>query len=431
MAHPIRTLPVLQNWDCHATGACCKEYLIVLSPDEIQRINQQQWSAEELGGLAPMRQQGWLSRQTVLNSRPDGSCVFLKEDGKCRMHEKHGYESKPLPCRLFPFVLIPVGDHWRVGLRYACPSAASNKGRALPEHGPALRQFAEQLVEREKLSPQPNGDLLAPPEQDSGDRVSWPDTLRIVDKLLGILRAGPDTVERRLRKCLHLAANMRKAKLTEINGQRLGELLDIFEVAAESEVPRSPTELPPPGWIGRILFRQTVAICTRKDQGPKRGPDYQGRISLMRAAWRYAQGTGRVPRLHAWIPEGMFEDAETPRGPLPSAAEAILERYLMLKVGSVQFCGSHFFRMPFWEGFEAFALVFPMIHWVARIMAERKTGQWLNSEGDCTQAIERALSVVDDHIGFNRVLGSFRQRLSFHILARTEELPRLVAWYSR
>ena len=43
----------------------------------------------------------------------------------------------------------------------------------------------------------------------------------------------------------------------------------------------------------------------------------------------------------------------------------------------------------------------------------------------------RALSIVDDHFGFNRVLGTLRQRLSFKILARRGEISRLVAWYSR
>ena len=47
------------------------------------------------------------------------------------------------------------------------------------------------------------------------------------------------------------------------------------------------------------------------------------------------------------------------------------------------------------------------------------------------QAVTHALTVIDDHIGFNRVLASFRQRLSFHILARSGELARLIAWYSR
>ena len=51
---------------------------------------------------------GWLwGKKWFLSHRPDGSCVFLSDQGRCRIHERHGYEAKPLPCRLFPFVLVP------------------------------------------------------------------------------------------------------------------------------------------------------------------------------------------------------------------------------------------------------------------------------------------------------------------------------------
>src|SRR4051812_29064695 len=140
MPFPIKHLPVVQNWDCHVTGTCCKEYVVTISDEERQRIEQQGWTSEELGGHAPVLSVGppW-KRSSQLAHRPDGGCVFLGPEGRCRIHEKFGYEAKPLPCRLFPFVLVPVANHWRVGLRYACPSAAANKGRALPEHDDDLR----------------------------------------------------------------------------------------------------------------------------------------------------------------------------------------------------------------------------------------------------------------------------------------------------
>ena len=160
MALPIKHLPVLQNWDCHITGTCCKEYRVTLSADEVQRIEEQGWQPADLGGLPPVKRVGppW-SRQVQLNHREDGSCVFLSEQGRCRIHERFGYETKPLPCRLFPFVLVPAGDHWRVGLRYACPSAAANKGRALPEHNSELLVFAADLARRENLQPKADGAL--------------------------------------------------------------------------------------------------------------------------------------------------------------------------------------------------------------------------------------------------------------------------------
>src|SRR5262249_2934495 len=110
-----------------------------------------------------------------------------------------------------------------------------------------------------------------------------------------------------------------------------------------------------------------------------------------------------------------------PRGPLPAEAEAILERYYTIKVGSLQFCGAASFGLPFWEGFETLTLTLPLVLWVSRMYRD------LSRE----QAITNALTVIDDHVGFNRILASFRQRLSFYILARTGELSRLIAWYSR
>jgi lysine-N-methylase len=421
MAFPIKHLPVVQNWDCHVTGTCCKEYRVTVSDDERQRVEAQGWSAEELGGLRPFVRRGppW-ARRSQLNHRADGSCVFLSDQGRCRIHEKFGYQAKPLPCRLFPFVLVPAGDHWRVGLRYACPSAAANKGRALPEHQPALVAFAAALAEREHLGARPDGLLNGPPPLEGRQRLDWPDVLRVVDALLAMLRNRREPLERRLRKCLALVRDLRQARLDQLQPGRLGELLGLLQSGADAETPANLMTLPPPGWVGRILFRQAVALFTRKDHGPNRGLAAKGRLALLRAAWRFARGRGPVPRLHRILPETTFEEAEVPRGPLPAAAEEVLERYYTIKVGSLQFCGAASFGLPLWEGFEALALTFPVVLYVARLWRDRPR----------EQAVTDALTVVDDHVGFNRVLATFRQRLSFRILARGE-LPRLIAWYSR
>jgi lysine-N-methylase len=423
MSLPVKTLPVVQNWDCQATGTCCQEYRVTLSEDEVKRIREQGWDPEaDLGGREPFVPTGWFwNRKMQLNHREDGSCVFLSPEGRCRIHERHGYEAKPLPCRLFPFVLVPAGDHWRVGLRFACPSAAANLGRALPQHHDALVAFAAGLADREKLQPRADGSLTPPPMLDNGVTLDWPDTLRLVDALVEMLANRRDPIERRMRKCLHLAAQMRKAKLEHIKGGRLGQLLQLLSGAADAETPASPMLVPTPGWIGRILFRQAVALFTRKDHGPNRGLASRGRIALFGAALRFVRGKGPIPRMHRGLPETAFEEVEVARGPLPAEAEQVLERYYAIKVGSLQFCGAASFGLPFWEGFEVLALTLPLVLWVARMHRDRPRHE----------AVTQALTVVDDHIGFNRVLSSFRQRLSFHILSRTGELSRLIAWYSR
>ncbi len=423
MALPIRHLPVLQNWDCHVCGTCCQEYVVTVTDEEKKRIDAQGWDRDrDLGGHAAFIRHGppW-ARQWRLNHRPDGSCVFLSEKGRCRVHERHGYETKPLPCRLFPFVLIPTGDHWSVGLRYACPSAASNKGRPLPEHDQALQEFAARLAEREKLSPMPDGSLTPPPRLAPGQTVRWPDVHRIVDALLKLLRNRSQPLERRLRKCLALGEQLRQANLKQITDARLGDLLDVLRRSADALTPDNLMKVPRPGWVGRLLFRQAAALFTRKDHGPNRGEARHGVLARLRAAWRFTRGTGPVPRMHGGLPETTFEEVEKPRGPMPLEMEHIMERYYTVKVGSLQFCGSALFRMPFWEGFELLALTYPIILWVARMYRDVPR----------EEAVVKALSVVDDHFGFNRLLATRRQRTGFRILARQGELARLIAWYSR
>jgi len=449
MGLPIRTLPVLQNWDCHVSGTCCKEYQVPLTEEERRRIEAQGWDRDaDLGGLAPFVRRAWWwnlirlpglllhyllllfaprrrrplwDRTYVLNHRADGSCVFLSEQGRCRIHERHGYETKPLACRLFPFVLVPTGDHWSVGVRFACPSAAANKGRPMPEYAGDLAVFAARLAEREGLTPRPDGSLMAPPFLRGRQRLDWPDTLRIVQTLVAMLRDRRDPVERRLRKCLTLAKEMRQAKLKNITGTRLGDLLDLLRGVADADTPADPAALRRPGWVGRILFRQAAALFTRKDHGPKRGPGASGRLALLSSAWRFMHGSGPVPRMHKLIPEATFAQAEEPRGPLPPEAEELLERYYALKVGAMQFCGAASFGLPLWEGLEALAVTYPVLLWASRLYRERPRHE----------ALMEVLTIVDDHVGFNRVLATFRQRLSFRILARSDQLARLIAWYSR
>ncbi len=62
MALPIHNLPVVQNWDCHVSGSCCKEYQVPLTDEERRRIEAQGWDRDaDLGGLEPLKRRSLLS----------------------------------------------------------------------------------------------------------------------------------------------------------------------------------------------------------------------------------------------------------------------------------------------------------------------------------------------------------------------------------
>jgi lysine-N-methylase len=421
MASPLVSLPVLQHWDCHASGTCCQEYVVSLTEEEYRRIAAQGWDpVKDLDGHRPFRRRGWLRPHHSLNHRPNGDCVFLSPEGRCRIHERHGYEAKPLACRLFPFVLVPVADHWRVSLRFACPSAAANKGRPLFDHTALLSNLAADVAQRENLPPQPTGDLRSPPPLVDDQRLDWADLLSLVDHLLSVLQDRRDTLEYRWRKCLVLADLLRQTRLDQLPASAREQTLSLVMATAAGQAPKDPHHIQAPSALGRVIFRLIAALCTRKDRGPNRGLGNRP-IALLRGVLRFARGVGPVPRFNRLLPEGTFAQAEEPLGPLDDASQEVLERYYAIKVGALQFCGPSAFGLPFWEGLEALAVTLPLILWVLR----------LSRDVPRDQAAVRALTIIDDHFGFNPLLGSSRLRLGFRLLARRGELARLIAWYSR
>ena len=92
-------LNVRSRFVCRQCGACCriKDGIVRVSDAEIGRI------AAFLG----MTEAAFIDAETevapdrrglILKSRPDGSCVWLTEDSRCRIHPV-----KPDKCRTFPY----------------------------------------------------------------------------------------------------------------------------------------------------------------------------------------------------------------------------------------------------------------------------------------------------------------------------------------
>jgi len=179
---------------------CCREYAVHVSDEERRRIEEQGWATQPGFEVVPLFQrEGRWGRRWQLHHK-DGGCVFLGEGGRCRIHEKFGAAAKPLACRIYPFVLVPAGDHWRVGLRFACPSVAGDKGGPLSQHLAEVREFAG-LLEKQN----PVVDSQPPPPLQRGQRVSWGDVGILVQRLAILISGREDRVELLLRKCLALA----------------------------------------------------------------------------------------------------------------------------------------------------------------------------------------------------------------------------------
>jgi lysine-N-methylase len=210
---------------------------------------------------------------------------------------------------------------------------------------------------------------------------------------------------------------MSKLKIDQVT-----EFLDIFSKVTISDVPVDAFAIPSPSWVGRVLFRQITALFTRKDHGPNRGIANKGRMALLKAAIQFAKGAGNIPKLNVWISDTTFEDIELKRSDLDVESNELLKRYYLIKLESLQFFGASNFGIPFWEGLNILLLTYPIIIWTS--LAQ-------NSQDPMADRIQRAISLVDDHFGFNKILGGLRQRYGFNLLAQRNETEKLIAWYSR
>ncbi|MDY3559525.1 YkgJ family cysteine cluster protein [Gemmata sp. JC673] len=421
----VRALPVLQNWDCHSCGDCCRSYAVPVTAEERRRIEAQGWERlPEFQGVPYFVKR---NGEFYLNHRADGGCVFLGADKLCRIHGQFGSAAKPLACRIYPFLLVPAGDHWNFGLRLACPSAAENKGRPLSAQAGDARQYAD-FFESTAVKGSLDG---SPPPLYGNQSVGWGDVGRIATAFSKLLANGADPFERRWRKLLFVVSMLRKAKFDgggdpkkAVVGGRLSELLHVLGTAAEEEEPAEPGEVARPGWVGRTVFRQLVALFARKDHGAEKGEAQRGPVRRFASAVRFATGRGRVPKVHAVLTDGAtFAAGERPLGALGADAVALLTRWHRLKVESLQFCGAPNFGLSVWDGIESLALTFPAAMWLARVLVAGGT--------EPGAAVTQAVRMVDDNFGFNPLFGSARQKFALRLIAARGDLPKLVAWYGR
>jgi len=419
MPLPVRPLPTVQKWDCQGCSDCCRTYSVGVSDAERARIDAQKWDElPELKGVLPTIYDPSIGGHRM-NHTADGACVLLGPDNRCRIHAKFGSAAKPMACRIYPFVLVPAGDHWRLGIRFSCPAAATNEGRPLTEQGADAKEYAG-LMEADagdKFRDRP-----VPPLQ-PGQVLPWQDLIRFTNAVLGLLSDDAAPLELRLRRVAGLIDFCKKASFEKVTGPRLGEFLEIAVAMAADDTSADPEAVPKPGWVGRMLFRQMLAVYARKDNGPNKGVASRGKWTRLRAGWRFARGRGRVPKLHGRFPTTTFAVAETQTGGLSAAGQALLTRFYRVKVESMQFVGPTNHHRPFWLGLESLLLTFPVILWLARVFA---------SDGrDPDECLLEAVRLVDDSFGFNKMLGSGRQNWAVGTLAGRGELARLIAWYAR
>ena len=415
------TLPTIQNWSCHNCGGCCRQHAIEVTEEERQRILSQGWRPDDgtpTGDALFDRHAGppWAKRYRLAH-QADGACVFLNEQGLCRIHAKFGEAAKPLACRIYPYAFHPAGKQVAVSLRFSCPSVVANRGHSMSQNRDEIKQFARAVV--------PDGhERTPPPALNANARVDWPDVLRVIEAIDGTLTLADVPFAIKLQQVLFWLNLVEQSRFDKLSGARLTEFLDIIRQAAAEEVALAQTvENPTP--LGSVQFRLLTAQYARKDTAADLSAGWRGRWKLFRAAMKFTRGTGNVPPLQSVFREVPFETLEQPFG-FPAECGELWTRYFRVKVQGLHFCGPAYYGVPLVEGFQSLALIFPATMWIARWLAASQNRTQLTTED-----VSQALAISDHHHGYSPIFGSFGFRRRVRTLAQMSEIPRLIRWYSQ
>jgi lysine-N-methylase len=416
MPTPPIEVPSFQNWSCHNCGGCCRQHLIEINEEERARIDSQNWGAT--GGVAlPVYVPH--GRGFRLAHNPDGSCVFLDERGLCRVHAKFGEAAKPLACQIYPYAFHPGGRKIAVSLRFSCPSVVANRGTPLARQMTAIAALAARVA--------PAGaDRIPAPLVAEAPGPTWPDFFRFLRRLDLIVAQTGAPVARRILVVLKWLDLIESAGTAALSGPDLDEVLAALAASASADLTTGPDAATKPGAASLGPFRLLLLQYARKDTGGHLQRIWSYRWKLLRAALRFALGSGRATPMQDGFKPVAFADLEKSFGGIPPESEETLVRFFRVKIQGIHFCGPAYYQIPFIEGFRHLALLFAATLWMARWLAA--------GEGRTTLApedIAKALAVADHPHGYSPAFGSANFRRRARMLAKTGDIARLIAWYSR
>ncbi|MGA2247922.1 MAG: YkgJ family cysteine cluster protein [Verrucomicrobiota bacterium] len=404
-------LPAGQNWSCHGCTDCCRnQRLVTLSEAEQEQIERQGWTLAD--GVDPSRMIVPGRNHSRLGHQADGACMFLDASGRCRIHAKFGEAAKPLACRLYPFLIHPAGKKVFVGLRFSCPSAAANRGRGLADHATEVARLVPDVL--------PAGcEVLPPPAVAATPGLDWTDFLRFVRWLEVSLREEKVPVALKLLRALRWLESAERGYLDQIEGESADEILEALVRRSREKVPALPSPAQSPSRFGRLFLRLLVLEHARRPTVGDQQVRSAHRWKMLEDAFRFVVASARTPAVREEFKRVEFAEIERPFGPLPAAAEALLDRYFQVKVQSLQFCGKGFHDCSLIEGFRNLALMYPVILCLSRWLAAGDGRAGL-SEAD----VLKAVSIADHQYGVAPYV-AWRTRL----LHQRDDITRLCAWY--
>ena len=412
---PILTLAVReQRYSCHGCGNCCRDFTVQLREEDLKKLQAQGWE-EKLGRPVTVEFKG----VTYLRQREDGACVFLMDDGLCRIHKEFGFGEKPIACQLFPFHLTPGSSGIAMGINFACQSVLENKGAELRTHLNELNRMRGILSEL-GAAQQPSPMLTA------RLRASKREEQSLVEHAEHWMRRDELPLDQRLDGLAWVVSSLAQAKIENVREDRFADLLDVLFGALPEELEHHPID-PPTARQSRML-RQAVFART---EDPKLNViEKQGRwrttLAQLSRSRRFKRGAGAAPRIgEGWPAEVPMESVG--RVALGAdhddvkAIDDLVTRYMRATILGGRCWGAGYYGWSMVDGLQALLLNVAVIGWLSRLHALGRGQEHLNIID-----VRASIGRVDRTAGRARWLGGAMERLRLKYLMMDDGLRRLL-----
>ena len=414
--HLHHEISQLQRYACLCCGRGCRTFLVPVRPEERAAIEKlEDWRAKSgVRNLFIKTRFAGPSGYGLMKWH-DGRCIFLDAENLCIIHKLHGFEAKPLACRLFPFILTPFGRELRVGLRFDCPGVCGNQGKELAAYLGELNQLARQLV--------PEGAASAPIPKVTPRFSLTAEQFEIINEaLLAIVSSNAVPLRQRLHWLERFLDQVGRVKWPAVPTDEFQDFVNLIRGGTLAELQAHPgggvitrgrDAAPDPrarkllGQYFYILTQPTTFITNQKVPLVRR---FRQRFESLRAMRQLARIAGPLPRIQPDWPELDLTELENFPGLWPAEVDELVGRWLACRFAGLNYCGPNFYGYSLLEGARALLLGTVTLGWAMRIYA-RAAGRVQLQFADAQQA----LLIIDGNLGTAQALafGPARWRLEY------------------
>ncbi|QDV23062.1 YkgJ family cysteine cluster protein [Aureliella helgolandensis] len=415
MSLPIISLKSDERWDCHQCGVCCHGSIVPLNLEDAERLKSQQWANEPEFKHTRLTVRDDAAESSLrLAHREDGTCVFLNEDGRCRIHSKFGEEAKPTVCQTFPLQLIPHEKHAVLTIRRACPSAAADLGATVATRLPNVKKLVRDGHLKANAAP--------PPVFKTGESRPWQTIQMLLDESGQLLRDQRFPPVRRLVHALQFASHLEAAKTRRLDDKQITELARTLRELEPEESKPFFAERRPPKTYSKILLRRTAVVCGRLHPEFRQRASWKTRVELAQIAWKLVRGKGSTPAFNNVFPESSFEALEEPMGIKSAEVYEPLTRFIETNSESHLYALANRGGWSVIDSLRGLALLFPVGMWLLRLQSYGRE--------PTVDDMLKVVVMLDRSQGYGPLSG-FAQRQLISTISLKQELERLVVWYIR